>query len=289
MKKKILVIINPKAGVKRNKKIEQFLVMHLPIDNFEMEIYYTKAALDGKKYVAKNKSKNWDAILVVGGDGTINEIGSELVNTNIALGIVPMGSGNGLARYLDIPMEIEASIKRFSKFSIKQIDVGVINNLFFFNSLGFGIDAVVSKKFSESKNRGLKEYIRIAAPQIANPTKVNIDVEINGKHRKCEAVFFSIMNIDQFGNGFIVAPGANAEDGILDIVIIKKMPITHIGQWLWKSFKGQPIKHKYVEKQKAESLTIQNHQGFFQIDGEYIERKGELKVAVIPKGLKVIC
>ena len=289
MKKKILVIINPKAGVKRNKKIEQFLSKYLPADKFEIEIYYTKAALDGKKYVSKNKSENWDAILVVGGDGTINEIGSELVNTNIALGIVPMGSGNGLARYLEIPINIESSIERFSKFKIKQIDVGAINNLFFFNSLGFGIDAVVSKKFSESKNRGFKEYIRIAAPQIAKPTKVNIDVEINGQFRKCEAVFFSVMNIDQFGNGFIIAPGANAEDGILDIVIIKKMPITHIGQWLWKSFKGRPIEHKYVEKQTAESLAIQNHQGFFQIDGEYIEMRGELKISVIPKGLKVIC
>ena len=288
MKKKVLVIINPKAGVKRNKKIEHFLSKYLKEDQFEVEIYYTKAAFDGKDYVSKHKSKNWDAILVVGGDGTINEVGSELVNSDIALGIVPMGSGNGLARYLNIPIQIEASIEQFSKFHSKKIDVGKVNSLYFFNSLGFGIDAVVSKKFSESKSRGLKEYVRIAAPEITKPTKVNIDVEINGNSRSCEAVFFSIMNIDQFGNGFIVAPGANAEDGILDVVIIKKMPITHIGQWLWKSFKGKPIEHKYVEKLKAKNLTIQNHQGFFQIDGEYIEMSGQLNVSVIPKGLKVI-
>jgi len=289
MKKNVLVIINPKAGVKRNKKVEQSLEKYLTKEYFDVEIYYTKAALDGKKYVHLNIDKNWDAVLVVGGDGTVNEIGSELVGTNIALGIIPMGSGNGLARYLDIPLKLEAAIERFSKFKYKSIDAGKINNLFFFNSLGFGIDALVSKKFSESKSRGLKEYVRIAAPEIAKPTKVNIDVEINGTTRKCEAVFFSIMNIDQFGNGFIVAPGANAEDGILDVVIIKKMPMTHIGQWLWKSFRGKPIEHKYIEKLKAEHLTIQNHQGFFQIDGEYIEMNGELKVSVIHNSLNVIC
>jgi diacylglycerol kinase family enzyme len=158
-KKKILYIINPISGTGNKSKIEQ-LIKDENSGKTNFTIKYTEAPLHGMKIANKEKN-NFDAIVAVGGDGTINEIAQSLIHSNCALGIVPLGSGNGLARHLKIPLNTGKAIKNIVNFNTSLIDTGKINNKYFVNVAGVGFDAFVAHKFAEAKGRGFKTYAHI--------------------------------------------------------------------------------------------------------------------------------
>ena len=167
MKRKVLFIINPVSGGKKKDQVPDLIHESLDTNLFELTIVFTTGAMHASELAADAVGK-YNYIIAVGGDGTVNEIASSIVGTDTALGIIPFGSGNGLARFLKIPMDTREAIKTLNMERVEKIDSATLNGQPFFNMAGMGFDAHISEVFSHDKTRGFGAYIRSALHEIAN-------------------------------------------------------------------------------------------------------------------------
>ena len=179
MKRKVLFIINPVSGGKRKDKVPDLIQKNLDINIFEPTIVFTTGAMHASE-LAQNAVGNYQYVVAVGGDGTVNEIASSIVGTDTALGILPFGSGNGLARFLGIPMDTVKAIKTLNQERVEVIDSAKLNGQYFFNMAGMGFDAHISEVFSHDKTRGFGAYVRSAFREIVNYKSDNYLIEIDG-------------------------------------------------------------------------------------------------------------
>ncbi len=199
---------------------------------FEPTIVFTNRAFHGSK-LAKKGVGEYEYIIAVGGDGTVNEIASSIAGTDTVLGILPFGSGNGLARFLGIPMDTGEAIKTLNEKRVELIDSAKMNRQWFFNMAGMGFDAHISEVFSHDKTRGFGAYIRSSFREIINYKSEIYHLEIDGVHYEREAFMLSFANSSQYGNNAHVSPHASVQDGLLDVCIIKPFPLyTFIGMGL---------------------------------------------------------
>ncbi len=287
-RKKILFIINPISGVSKKKKLETAIARKIDNKQYDWSIAYTQYAKHAIEIAKNAAGKNFDIVAVAGGDGTVNEAAQALKNSETSLAIIPVGSGNGLARYLNIPLNIEKSIAIINTGKIQYIDTVSANNKIFVSIAGVGFDALVADKIKNVKIRGLFGYGRIIMKEFINfkPKKYTIQLDNNNEFNT-EAMMINIANSNQFGYGVPLAPNASIDDGILDIFITRKPPIFKTLIVGIKYF----IRHnsKYVHSYKAKSLLIKHeHPLIMNIDGEAIWMTKEISITVHPKSLKVI-
>ncbi len=221
-KQNILFIINPVSGTSNKKDLPKLIKKLIKHDKFLTSIQYTQYAGHGKE-IASIELKQQDVIVAVGGDGTINEIGSALVGTNCALGIIPLGSGNGLARSLNIPLNTKTAIKHLNKAVKNKIDVCYLNDTPFFCTAGIGFDANVAHRFNNLPSRGLATYIKSVFQEIKNHLELKILISFEGKQLEKIISSITFANAQQYGNNFYIAPLADIQDGITDICIISKL------------------------------------------------------------------
>ncbi|MCP2605239.1 YegS/Rv2252/BmrU family lipid kinase, partial [Candidatus Aminicenantes bacterium AH-873-B07] len=221
-KEKVLVIINPKAGIGNKAKFYRILKKELtPYFKF-VEIIITKKKGDGFKYALKGK-KEFDLIVACGGDGTINEIGSALINSNIPLGIIPLGSGNGFARGLKIPRgSVKKAIEVLYKGMDIYIDVGKIANHYFFNIAGIGLDAQIAKDFNYHNVRGIAPYVFYAIKNFLFNPPVECTLIVSNEKKPCEVLILAFANFKEYGGKAIIAPSAKPNDGLIDVCILRK-------------------------------------------------------------------
>ena len=289
--KKILFIINPISGVGKKNTVPPLIEKHLNADLFKWEIRYTKKRSHGAEIAAEERT-NFDAIIAVGGDGSVNEIGSALVGHNCALGIIPCGSGNGIARHLRIPLKIEDALKRIADFSVSLMDTGLVNKLPFIGTCGFGFDAHIAEKFDSFGKRGFFSYARLVVREFnkyQSPVfKIkgkNIDIEKN-------AIMCSIANSSQFGNGFTISPNSDIQDGIFELVFLERFS-TLEAPFITKKFFSKSIhKSKHfssISFSDQISITVNSEKDlYYHIDGEPIKGKGCFTVTILPKSLHII-
>ena len=218
--KKITFIINPIAGHKKYKIAEKGIHKYLDHKKFESNIEYSKKKGDVQKITKKAIDRGANIIIAVGGDGTVNEVSSVLIKSNIKMGVIPIGSGNGLALCLGIPKNIKKAIERINLNHAKKIDCISINNLHSINIIGFGFDACVAKEFSKETSRGLIKYIILTFKLLISYKPKEFTVKFNNKIEKIKAFSLNICNGKQFGNNFIISPKAKIDDGKLRICII---------------------------------------------------------------------
>ena len=232
-------IINPISGEGKQKHIERLISENLDTNLFEYEVEFTKERGSAKQICKKAISENYESIIAVGGDGTVNEISSELIGTNISLGIIPAGSGNGFAFYFGMKKNIRESIQQLNNHEIKLVDSCRANNNVFVNVSGIGFDAHIANLFSQLKKRGLLRYIRLIMQELNYQAKKYV-IKYNGKEKKIDALLISFANATQYGNYFKISPNAKFDDQLIDFVIIKNMPKWRIFQLLLKI--SSPIK-----------------------------------------------
>ncbi len=288
-KKKIEFIINPVSGGIRVIPIRT-AIEHL-IDTELYNYSFTSTTHQGHATeLAKKMAADQDTYMVVavGGDGTVNEVGRGMIGSDKPMGIIPCGSGNGLARHLGIPMDPLHSITWINKHKVIAIDYGTINEHPFFCTCGLGFDADVSKRFADSKIRGVITYIEKILQEALVHKDESLTIINNGKTEKLEAFIATCANAGQWGNNIHIAPLASVTDGLLDFTILTPFTPIDIPTMAYQLFNKQIDKNKKIKTYKTESLTIiREKEGVAHIDGEPIVLEKELKFQIYHAGLNI--
>lgn len=289
-RKRILFVINPISGGKRKTAFNKQVLEVLDLDRFDPTFQLTSHSNHAFELAQCAVVDGYDAVIAVGGDGTINEIGSALIDTGVPLGIIPEGSGNGLALCLGIPTNESAAIRRINRFETLEVDSGVINENNFFSVSGMGFDANVSFNFAEENIRGPIGYMRSIVNVLSKYKTSNYKITVDGVMVEREAFMVSIANSPQFGNNAYIAPDASVNDGLLDVCIVHKFPFYILPKLIFHLFNRSANQSEYVEILPGkEILIIRENEGPVHIDGEPIYLDKEIKVHIKPKSLKIIC
>lgn len=289
-RKRILFVINPISGGKKksafNKQVLEVLDLEKFDPTFKITDHPNHAFELGKAAIAEG----YDAVVAVGGDGTINELGSAILGSDMPLGIVPEGSGNGLALYLGIPLNESAAIRRINRFETVEVDTGEINGRNFFNIAGLGFDASVSDHFATENIRGPIGYLNsvINVWSKFKPSKYTLVVD--GKEYIREAFMISVANSPQYGNNAYIAPQASINDGLLDVCVVHRFPIYLLPKMVFHLFTKSADQSDYVEIIPGKAITIvRDDKGPVHVDGEPVEMGETLDINIKHKSLKIIC
>ncbi len=288
MKKKALFIVNPISGGKKKDDVPQLIEKHLDTDAFDYVIVFTNSVSHARQ-LAKEAIGKYDIAVAVGGDGTVNEVASGLVGSDVILGILPFGSGNGLSRFLSIPMDIQKAIENLNTGHTELIDSAEMNGQPFFNMAGMGFDAHISEVFSHNKKRGFLSYIKAAISEIAVYRPQQYHIIVDGKKYDREAFMLSLANSSQYGNDMHISPKASVQDGLLDVCVIKPFPAYRLPEMGFRMMFKKVEGSKYLEIIKGGHITINRQSsGPIHLDGEPQIADANVKVNIVPRSLKVI-
>jgi len=289
MKSKIAFIINPFSGTGKKEDIPALIQQTLDTMLYDPEIVYTEYRGHGTELAKSFVHKHFQVVVAVGGDGTVNEVGRSLVHTNTSLGIVPIGSGNGLARHLGIPMNIKKAIKQLNRSEPILMDYGIVNNRPFFCTCGTGFDAYVSTEFAKGKKRGVMSYIEKIITGYFSYKSQNYHLVGDGIDLKSKAFVITFANASQWGNNAYIAPQASVQDGKLDISIMSSFPIIAIPTLALQLFAKTIDKDLFMTTLRSKDITlVREESGPFHYDGEPYEEGKEIQIKTIPDGLKVL-
>jgi diacylglycerol kinase (ATP) len=289
LKKKIIFVTNPFSGAKSKKNLAHTLQTHLDHHLFEHEIIYTQYPNHATEISKENAMLGVYAVVAVGGDGTINEVAKGLVNTQTALGIIPYGSGNGFSYHIGIRRDVVEAIKVLNKCHISLIDTGTANGRFFINVAGLGLDATVAYKTKLNTKRGFLPYFINTVKESFGFKFLHLNIKTPDKEWSSEYAMAVVANGSIYGYDFAVAPVAKLDDGLFDILLVKK---TQIFKYFWlvpkmlnKTFHESPL----VEYFRTEKIVISNHsKGFFHVDGEGFLAEDEILFLMQPKSLLLL-
>ncbi len=289
MKRKILFVINPISGGKAKYNFPEKIDKYLDKSKFDYECVFTEYHGHGSLLAAEAIRNGVDILVAVGGDGTINEVATEVEGTDKLMGIIPFGSGNGLARSLGIPLTDVQAIKRINKLHVSKIDTGTFNGRKFFNMAGIGFDAQISARFAENVKRGLKSYIKIAFSEVSNYRSQNYHLTIDGKEYKHQAFMISVANSSQYGNNAHISPFASLNDGLLDICILRPFPLYKFPAIALRMFRKNAHKSNYLEIIQGSNITIKRESdAAVHLDGDPFNMGTILSIGVNPKSLNIL-
>ncbi len=285
------VIINPISGVRHHKGDLEKLIHHILSAGKEsrVEVHYTEYAWHAHELAKQAVQKGAHIAVAVGGDGTMNEVASGLVHTNTALGLIPMGSGNGFARSMGIPLKPVAAIKRLLNPEIKINDVGQIGKFYFFGVAGVGFDAQIGAMFQNFGIRGPLPYFYIGFREYFRYDYEQFELIFNDRQLITRPLLITVANTSQYGNGATIAPHARPDDGQFELCVIDKIPFfTGIAK-LHYLFTGKIDRTSFYHSYPVEEVTIKRSKkdGYLHTDGEPHKSDMELKIRMLKKALKV--
>jgi len=282
MSKKALLLVNPISGIGKQKNIEKLIGSCIDKEKLEVDIKYTEYPGHAKE-LAGEAAGSHDIVVAVGGDGTVNEVGTSLIGSDTALAIIPTGSGNGLARHLNIPMRPEKALLLLNDYQVKKIDTIKINEFYSLNVAGIGFDAHVSHLFAKMKQRGLTSYIKLAVREFGNYKACKYSLNIDGDEFSQRAYLISFANSSQYGNNFYIAPDAEVDDGYIDVCVMNKFPKIAAPVLLISKMNKENI-GGYLEKIiRAKEISITQSKGMLgHVDGEPVFLGKEVSVKINP-------
>lgn len=287
-KKKICFIVNPVSGFGKQKVIEKLVEQHLDRTIYDHKIVYTKAAKHATELAKQAVADAFDVVVAVGGDGSINEIGKGLIGSNTALAIVPAGSGNGLARCLDIPLNLIKAIELINKGKEKRIDTFQFNDERVFNISGVGFDAYVNEKMMKLSNRNFFAYFKLIGKEFYKYKEQEFELTLDGKTHSKKAFLVCFANGAQWGHGAYIAPLATNTDGLIDIAILKDVTIFNVVKLAFQILTKSIHKSPNLEIIKTAQVKIKQIGTLAQIDGETVVIGNTISIKVDPQSLKVI-
>ena len=284
-----LMLINPISGTRDKNGICDLTATRLQGAGIDLDIVHTQYKGHGAELASKAAEGGADIVVVAGGDGTVNEVASALLHTDTALGIIPCGSGNGLARSLGLPMDFEAAIDIIARNLPCSVDCGVADGRPFFCTFGMGFDAVVTEKFASGERRGKMQYVRSALLEFINFTPDSYALEIDGEIYTEEALLIAVCNTPQYGNNAYIAPRASLTDGLLDVTVIRNSSVIQQAMAGIGLLSGQIDRNRYVDTFKAKDVKIiRLKDGPAQIDGEPLTLGRKVSIHCEPACLKVL-
>jgi diacylglycerol kinase (ATP) len=288
--KQVLVLINPKSGVGGPYRYISAIEKSWDTPEHDVSFQFSQSAEDGAGKARRAIEHGTNTILVVGGDGMVNTIGSELVGTQVRLGVIPAGSGNGFARHFQIPLAPDDAAKALLNGRTQRIDVVKANDRLFFVTCSMAWDGALVESFEKYPFRGIVPYVLAGAQQLleykAQPSQTNIDgKQILFKH----PLIFTVANLSQFGSDVLVAPDAKADSGNLEHVAIEKkdlpLVLSQIHRLIEKTFHHHPL----VTNCHFKKMNVhRENPSPIQIDGELMKADTEVHIEVLPDSLNVI-
>lgn len=288
-KKSIHFIINPISGTGKQENIEEKISQEINSSSFDFFIHYTNEKGHATKIAQQLVLDKADVVVAVGGDGTVNEIAQALVNSPTILGIIPTGSGNGLARHLGIPQQVNRSLRLINTLNTKAIDSCSANNQFFVNVSGIGYDGHISHCFAKERKRGMKTYVKLILSEWWTYTVQDFQVYVNGiEVFTGAAVLVSFANGSQFGNNVIVSPESIDNDGEIELCILKPFNFYEIPHVLLALVSRRFHLHKKMQIIKCSSATIITQGAKAHLDGEPKLLGDKIELWVLPKSIRVI-
>jgi diacylglycerol kinase (ATP) len=290
--RRVRVLINPHSGLWwSSNNLQQSLERHWNVEGIDLAYQYSRSPEDGRAKALRAVKDGADAVLVVGGDGMVNTIGSALVSTGVALGVIPAGSGNGFARHFDIPLNAEGAVTSLLKGRRISIDVGTANGRPFFVTCSLAWDAALVRTFEKSPIRGILPYVFAAAYQFLDYKTQPFEVVLDGQERLSfpDPLLFTVANLTQFGSGARVAPQAEPDDGFLELVQISRQHAPTVLAQLPRLFQGTLDQLPQVVTRRFRSLTVHRREaGPMQVDGELVDAPADVTVDVLPRALTVL-
>jgi len=286
--KRICFIVNPISGIGKQKVIEKLIDERLDHTKFEYEITYTKAAKHAMELAAKAAADQFDIVVAVGGDGSVNETAAGLIGTQTAMAIIPTGSGNGLARHLGIPLNLKKALEVINAGYETVIDSVQLNEHIFVNVAGIGFDAHIGWEFAKFGKRGFSSYLKIISREFPRYKAQDVELIIDGKSSIKKAFLISFANGSQWGNNAYIAPAADCRDGLIDIAILKDFNLLSAISIGYRLFKKTIHKSAALETIKAKEVIVRQPGTIAHIDGEPIETGNELRIKVNPLSLRII-
>jgi diacylglycerol kinase (ATP) len=288
-KQKLRFIINPFSGTGKQKEINLLIKTQLNTALFEYEIQYTKAARHAIELSSKATLDGIARVVVVGGDGSVNEVGAALIGSNTAMGILPAGSGNGLARHFNISTTLSKAIEVLNTGKCISMDTFTVNNKPFLGTAGIGFDAHIAHLFANYGKRGFWSYLRIIWKELSTYKPATYQLSIDGKKMERQAFLICIANSSQFGNNAVIAPEANVQDGMMEVCILKKTSIAAFIPLVMRLFTRSIHKSNLVETIRCKSLVVHNNsKGLIHLDGEPMLLQEVLTFEIRPASLKII-
>ena len=286
--KRIAFVINPKSGSDR-KTDRVALVNRLKSSNYHADIFEWKKVEDRDSIFESVLNGQYDIAVAVGGDGTVSQLANALAGSQTALGILPFGSGNGLARHLGVPMNYEDAMKHLETGDVVAIDKGEMNGMSFFCTAGTGFDARIGKLFAESTTRGFWTYAKLTIREFRAYRGEEYNLTIDGKTYSRNAFLITVANAGQYGNDAWIAPQANACDGLFHVVIMKPFRWWNLLSLAIRLFRKSIHLSPFIETITGKTVTIQRkNAGAAHYDGEPAEMDAELKITMTPRALKVV-
>ncbi len=288
--KRIAFILNPISGTRKKQVIVDYINKVLGFHpEWDAEFYRTKCVGDAYSAARDFASQGVDVVVAIGGDGTVNEVAEGLIGSSSRLAIIPMGSGNGLARHLSISLNYHRAVDTIFNGQSQLIDAGVINGKVFFCTAGVGFDAVVGDKFNKSGSRGLVTYVEFCAREYLKYRPEYYEISLDGRKFREKAFLITFANSSQWGNNAFIAPDANISDGMVDVVVWREAPRVTM-PFLTAELFLKTLKYSgFVKIYRCREVIInRGNDGLVQFDGESVMMGKELEMSVLDKAVEII-
>ena len=291
MKKKIIFIINPISGHHNKNHFPHLVEKHIDTTQYEYSIVFTEYAGHATELTKKAIEEDYEYIAAVGGDGTINEIAQCLIGKKQVLVIIPLGSGNGLARHLELPFKPERIINEIiNNGKVYKIDTATMNGTPFISIAGIGFDALIADYFAKDENRGFLTYARLVTEQYPNYQQKEYTLILDDDTViECKPFFVTFANSSQFGYNAEISPKASVQDGLLDVCVFKKPTILEVPIVATYFLAKQIDKSNFIDIYKAKKIkVIRKEESVANIDGEPVEMSKDIIVEINPLSLNIL-
>ncbi|AMM51942.1 diacylglycerol kinase [Rufibacter sp. DG15C] len=288
-RQKVCFILNPKSGTKSGVDVPALIEQGLDMERWEPCLLLTEYAGHATILARQAAEEGTRLVVAVGGDGTVNEVARGLLNTSTALGILPKGSGNGLARHLKIPLKLPQALELINKATFHHIDSCAINGHPFFCTSGIGFDGLVSSAFAKSVKRGLTSYVQLVIKEFRAYFAQEATVRVNDRELSSEFFVIAFANAAQYGNDAFIAPMADIQDGLLDVCLIRHVGLIQALQLGYGLMTKTIATSSLAEFHTCATVQVQSKEPqHFHADGEYIGQATEFEVKLFPKSLEVV-
>lgn len=289
MQKNIAFIINPISGTANKRKIVKLIDQYVDREQWAPCVVYTEYKGHATELAQQYAAMGFEAVVAVGGDGTVNEVASGLRHTQTALGIIPIGSGNGFARHLEISLRTQNAVQMLNNSEPIVVDYAMVENQPFFTTCGTGFDAQISEEFAAAGKRGFVTYLQHIVRDFFSYKPQKYTIISSEKSLTVEAFLVTCANANQWGNAAYIAPRASMQDGLLDITVLSPFPMSAIPGLAFKLFEKSIDESLYITTWKAKQVTIiRESEGAFHFDGEPITMPAEVNVKIVPQALRVL-
>lgn len=288
--KNVLFIVNKFAGAGYQPQVEGRILTACAKFDVECTIEFTSGPGHATDLAKEGSKKNFDIVVAVGGDGTLNEVARGLLNSKTPMGIIPKGSGNGLARHLGISMKIDKALEQLLTGKVVQMDTFRLNGKLSLNVSGIGFDGHIANLFAKKKRRGFWTYARLVTLHYITYKEFTANLELEDHAFKTHTAFMiAIANASQYGNNARVAPQASITNNSLQTAILKKVPAQRGFRFAYQMFTG-----KLKTGKDYTCLTVHNgvikvdQPTAYHVDGEPCGHATEFKIEILPHSLQMI-